>query len=79
MTAVQHSAALHEGTVQAVASGEVAPAPRRRQRAAESRPRTTTAMVRRLHPLVLATAQRVVETGTYSRIDYVDDTTALVR
>lgn len=78
MTALQTQAALSEPTVQRVAKGE-ATTPRRRTRASEGRPRTTQARVQRLHPLVLEAAQRVVETGTYSRIDYVDDTTALVR
>jgi hypothetical protein len=80
VTAVQHAAGLHEGTVQALARGEAGLPPARRLRAAESHPRTTRAAVSQVHPLVMAAAHRLVEgDSTYSRIRVVDPSTVLVR
>lgn len=78
MTAVQHAAGMHEGSVQAIARGDVAPAPPPRLRAVESRPRTSRVQVWQVHPRVVAAAHDVVERGTYSRIRWVSTTEALV-
>lgn len=78
MAALQHTTGVHEGTVQRLARGEVGPAPRRRLRAVQSRPRNSRVQVQQVHPLVVAAAQQAVETGAYSRITWLDTSTALV-
>lgn len=70
---------MHERTVQRVARGEVAPAPRRHLRAVESRPRTSQVTIEQVDERIMAAAKQLVEQGTYSRVEVVDATTVLVR
>jgi hypothetical protein len=78
MTALQRTAGMHEGTVQAVAAGKAGPAPAPRLRAVESRPRTSRVQVQQVHPAVLAAAHEAVEQGSYRRILLVSATEAWV-
>lgn len=78
MTGLQQAAALHPGTVQAVARGEVAPAPQRRLRAVESRPRTSRVHVEQVHPLAMAEVRRLLA-GSYSRVTLLSPTSVLVQ
>lgn len=74
---LQHAAALHEDTVQALARGEVDPVPPHRPRAAESRPRSSRVHVTQVHPLLLATVHHALE-GSYTHVTYTSATEAWV-
>lgn len=79
---MQHAASLSEPTVQRVARNELDGLSRRRQRASETRPRTTRARVRvETHELVRQLAEAIASDNVhgYSRVELIDASTAIVR
>lgn len=77
VTAVQQQVSLHESTVQRIAADDVPQM--RRERRQERRPRTSRPVVTRVHPLAMAAAQKLIDGGTYSRLEIVSATEVLVR
>lgn len=82
MTAMQHTASLSEPAVQRAARNELDELSQRRQRASETRPRTTRAVVKvETHKLVRQLAEAIASDNVhgYSRVELVDESTAIVR
>ena len=75
---VSETASLHEKAVQAVASGAVAPVPKRPRKPAQKA--TTTGLDKHLkvHPQVWMKAQELLA-GSYTKIEVIDETTVVVR
>jgi hypothetical protein len=77
-TAVQKTASLHEKAVQAVATGEVAPLPKRTRKAPEKAFQPVVDKHIKVNPLVWVKAQELLA-GSYTKIEIVDETTVVVR
>lgn len=82
-TAVQKQASLHEKAVQAVATGELeSPSSRGGFSPKTSRTRRIPALDYHAiaHPLAIAAAQEIMrENPSYTKVEYVDDDTVMVR
>lgn len=74
---VQHTASLHENAVQAIAEGKVAPTPRKARKAPQKRSQAVHTHVV-VHPMVMEAAQELL-TGSYTRLEIIDDETVRVR
>lgn len=76
MTALQHSVRLHETTVQGIARGEV-----KRYQIRQPRPSAVSGGMSyiRVHPLVMEAAKALIDSGSYTRIEIIDDRTVMVR
>lgn len=73
----QDTASLHENAVQAIASGEVSPMPKRTRKKAQKRNQAVhTHLV--VDPLVLTTAKGLLN-HSYTRIEIIDAETVMVR
>jgi hypothetical protein len=77
-TTVQKRASLHERAVQAIASGEVAPTPRKTRKRAQKRsePVHTHIVV---DERVMMKARELIALGSYTRVEIVDNETVIVR
>lgn len=76
MTALQHSARLHETTVQRIAKGEVN---RYRISGKLVRNRNGAVVLTQVHPLVMDAAKALIDSGSYTRIEIIDERAVMVR
>lgn len=74
---VQDTASLHENAVQAIASGEVGPMPKRTRKKAEKRNQAVHTHVV-VDPRVMASARDLL-LGSYTKIEIIDAETVMVR
>lgn len=79
-TAVQKTASLHEKAVQAIATGEVAPRPKRRRKAAQRPLVQPTFAAPLVRGEVWAVAKKILDgPHGYTRWEVLDETTVVVR
>ena len=80
-TAVQKTATLHEKTVQAVASGEVAPMPKRRRRGAQNgSPAVIESWQTQRHEMAMTAVKEILDSGHgYTTVEWLSEDKALVR
>ena len=75
---VQDTASLHEKAVQAIASGEVDPMPKRKRKASQKRSQPVHTHIK-LDPRVLAQVELLLLKTSYTRYEIISDQEAIVR
>ena len=77
-TPLPEVATLAESTVQAIASEEVAPTPKKRRKGAQKPASAIDTHAIKVNPAVWEKAQQLLA-GSYSRIEIIDESTVVVR